>query len=59
MNSVYANGVHLSANEYILAQNLLPFESDTLDPLNVSRSLSSLRPAKVHVYLVHFIQAVH
>ena len=31
MNSVYAHGVHLSANEYILAQNLLPFESDTLD----------------------------
>ena len=56
MNSVYAHGVHLSANEYILAQNLLPFESDTLD---VSHSLSSLRPAEVHFYLVHFIQAVH
>ena len=53
MDSIHAHGVHLSANEYVLAQNLFPFESDTSDPLNVSHSLSSLRPAKVHFYLVH------
>ena len=53
MDSIHAYGVHLSANEYVLAQNLFPFESDTSDPLNVSHSLSSLRPAKVHFYLVH------
>ena len=38
MNSVYAHRVQVLANEYVLAQNLFPFENNTSDPLNVSHS---------------------
>ena len=40
MNSVYAHRVQVLANEYVLVQNLFPFENNTSDPLNVSHSQS-------------------